>query len=370
MDAYDNGEIIMRILELLEGGNASIKTQSTVLTPKVVLKAEKIFNKFIKSFNEFLKNKQIPPIRKGRKLGSSAYAEKDIKVNPDKEYGDIDAQLIAPDNENIGHSQFAGYWNSLVDEFIKSGAVPYVDIKSQPGKPLFNIGPPSPAPAAPVSAFAAPDAPEPPPQVVQIDLIWHAKKLANWGAARATPEHNIKGLLTGNMWSTTGELLDLSIQHAGLQAKIMDKKRVPFSKKAGVQLVTIAIDPETWIYDVFKNEVQDMGINIEDAIVDPLLMQNTGVNADNVKIEILANGIIGMAKSFESNNMFGKGSLAKFTSAEDFLNKWWDHYQQKAIDSMNSKKYDKAVTPQAIARVKADKENIIKGLEIVKGYFK
>lgn len=350
MDENDNGEVIMRILELFEGGWDTTKTQSTVITPNVVIRAEKIVDNFISSFNKFLERKQLPPVRKGRKLGSSAYAEKDIKATPDKEYGDIDLQMVAPDTENIAHSQFTGYWNSLVDEFIKSGEVPYVDItESKPGHPIFEIGP---------------------DEHIQIDLIWHAEKLANWGAARATPEHNIKGLLTGNMWSTTGELLDLSIQHAGVQAKIMDKKRVPFSKRAGVQLVTISSDPETWIYDVFKNEVQDMGINIEDAIVDPLLMQNTGVNVDNVKIETLAKGIIGMAKSFENNNMFGKGSLTKFTSADDFLNKWWNHYQQKAIESMNATKYNKASTPNAIARAQADKEKITKGLETVKGYFK
>ncbi len=45
MDAYDDGEVIMRILELFEGGWDTTKTQSTVITPNVVIRAEKIVDK-------------------------------------------------------------------------------------------------------------------------------------------------------------------------------------------------------------------------------------------------------------------------------------------------------------------------------------
>lgn len=349
MDAYDNGETIMRILELFEGGWDTTKTQSTVITPAVVLKAESIVDKFITDFNNFLSKKGLPNVRKGNKLGSSAYAQTDLKRNPNKEYGDIDLQMIAPDVNDQPYNQFVNYWNTLADEFIKSGAAPYVDVsESKAGHPIFQIGP---------------------DEFIQVDFIWHEEKLSKWGAARATPEHNIKGLLTGNMWSTTGEILDMSIQHAGVQFKIVDRKRVPFSKKAGTQLVTISTDPETWILDIFKSEAKDLGLNPNDTYIDPLLMQNPGTNIEDVKIKNLANGIIGLARSFEQNDMFGQGSLEKFASAEDFLKQWWTQYESKALKSIASTKYDKAITPQAVARAEADREKILKGLEIVKGYF-
>lgn len=340
----------MRIQDLFEGGWDTTKTQSTTLTPGVVLRAEKIVDKFIADFNQFLAKKNLPQVRKGRKLGSSAYAEIDIQKEPNKEYGDIDLQMVAPDSEGGSHSQFSGYWNGLTDEFIKSGAVPYVDIgESKVGHPIFQVGP---------------------DEFVQIDFIWHAEKLSLWGATRATPQHGIKGLLTGNMYSTTGEIMDMSIQHAGVQLKVIDKQRVPFSKRSGTTLVTVSTDPETWLMDIFNHEAESMGINPKEAYIDPLLMQNQGVSVDNVKIEILANGIKGLARSFEKNNMFGQGSLTKFSSAEDFLQKWWNHYQGKALESIAAKKYDKAITPQAMARAQSDKEKIMQGLQMIKGFFK
>lgn len=339
----------MRLLELFEGGWDTTKTQATKLTPGIVLRAEKIVDKFISEFNNFLANKNLPPIRKGRKLGSSAYAELDIQKDPEKEYGDIDLQLVAQDTIGKSHSQFSGYWNNLVDEFIKTNAVPYVDIsESKPGHPIFKVGP---------------------NELVQIDFIWHEEPLEKWGATRATPEHGIKGTIYGNMWSTTGEILDMSVQHAGVQYKLLDKQRVPFGKRTGTKLVTVTTNPETWIMDVFNHEAESMGIDPGQAEIDPLLQDNQGLSLDNIKIEILAKGIKGLARSFEKNKMFGQGSLSKFSSADDFLNQWLAHFENKAQEAISATKYQKAQTPQAIARAESDKEKIMKGLELVKKYF-
>jgi hypothetical protein len=56
-------------------------------------------------------------------------------------------------------------------------------------------------------------------------------------------------------------------------------------------------------------------------------------------------------------------------SAQDFMNKFLQRYEEKAQIDIAGKKRDKAQTPDAIARANADREKIQKGLDMVKGYF-
>lgn len=350
MDASTNREIIMRINELLiEGGWDTTLTQQTVLKPAIVGQALKVVDKFVVDFNKFLKQKGVEPVARGRPTGSSAYHEKDIVSDPDKIYGDIDLQMIAPSIDSASYGQFATYWNNLADEFVKTGSTPYIDTsESKPGHPIVKIGP---------------------ADYVQVDFMWHEQKMAKWGATRVTPEHGVKGLLSGNMYSVTGELLDMSIQHAGVQLKVIDNQRVAFGKQKGTQTVTVTSTPETWIYDIFKYEAKQSGLDPASVKIDPLLKQNPGTNIDNVKISIMANGIKGLARSFEMNNMFKTSNLSKFNSADDFLSQWLARYEEKAMADVNAKKREKAATPQAIARAEDDKKKVLTGLETVKGYF-
>ena len=65
-----------------------------------------------------------------------------------------------------------------------------------------------------------------------------------------------------------------------------------------------------------------------------------------------------------------KGDLKNFSGSEDFLNKFWQRYQEKAMIDVQGKKRDKAQTPAAIARAESDKQKILQGLTTVQGYFK
>jgi len=67
--------------------------------------------------------------------------------------------------------------------------------------------------------------------------------------------------------------------------------------------------------------------------------------------------------------MFGKTDLANFSSAGDFLNKFWQRYEEKAMIDIQGKKRDKAQTPDAVARAEEDRKKILQGLKMVKGYF-
>jgi hypothetical protein len=173
------------------------------------------------------------------------------------------------------------------------------------------------------------------------------------------------------MYSVFGELLDMSIQHAGVQLKTQDGKHVPFSKHKNVEVQTITVDPEQFIIDVFKYEYEQITqrpFNTQ-TYVDPLLQKNPGTQIHDVKISSLVNGIKGFARSCQKNEMFGQGDLANFADAKDFVTKFWNRYEEKAMIDVAGKKRDKAQTPDAIARAQQDREKILSGLATVKGYF-
>lgn len=338
----------MRIKDIIfEGGWDTTKTQNTVLHPKIVGVALKVVDKFVTDFNAWLKQHGHPPVRRGRPTGSSAYHEIDRQQDPGKIYGDIDLQMIGAEQPGQTMAQFTAYWNKLADDFIHTANTPSVDAEdTKPGHPIFKIGK---------------------SDYVQIDFMWHPERLEKWGASRVTPEHGVKGLLMGNMFSAFGEILDLSIQHAGVQLKVQAGKHVPFSKQKGVEVITITTNPETYLYDTFMYLAKQAGVTRP--TIDPLLKQFPGNDVNDVKIQKIANGIKGFANSCETNKMFGQGALGNFRDADNFLHKFIDNYETKAMIDINSKKRDKAATPQAIARANQDREKVMQGLAMVKWYF-
>jgi len=330
-----------------EGGWDSTITQGTIIKPQVVQVALEVVKRFVQDFNAFLAEKDLAPVEMGRPTGSSAYHERDQEENPDKIYGDIDLQMIAQMQPGQTYGQFTSFWNQLSTEFIRTHQPSYIHVEeSKPGHPIVQIGKDS---------------------YVQVDFMWHEEKLRDWGATRVTPEHGVKGLLTGNMYSVFGELLDMSIQHAGVQLKVQNGERVPFSKQKDTQVVTVTIDPKNFILDVFKYLAAQQGI--ESPRVHPALKQHAGTDIANVKISSLVTGIKAFAASADMNDMFGQGDLREFSGAQDFIMKFWQRYQEKAMIDVQGKKRDKAQTPDAIARAEADRQKILQGLEQVKGYF-
>jgi hypothetical protein len=348
--AHDNGDLVMYELTRLkqgvnEGGWDTKKTQSTVIKPAVVALALNVIDKFTADFNRWLAAKNLGSVTRGRPTGSGTYYQQDTEENPDKIYGDIDLQMIAymPD-ENMTVNQYNSYWNNLAEQFIKETQPNYIDLEdTKPGHPIVQIGANN---------------------YVQVDFMWHPPHLAHWGAARTTPERGVKGLLMGNLFSALGQLLNLSIQHGGVQLKTIDGQQVSFSKQKGVKLQTISANPETFVLDILKYYAGD------NAQVDPLLAANPGIDSNNVKLASLVNAVKGLARSFELNGLYGKGVLADYKNANDFINKYITRYTEKAIADINSAKRSKAETPQAIARAEADRQAVQKGLNIVQGLFK
>jgi len=339
----------MHIFDIVkEGGWDTTVTQGTVIRPAVVKTVLGIVQQFVTDFNAWLEPKALGPVAMGRPTGSGAYHEQDQIENPEKVYGDIDLQMIAPAVEGLSYGQFTSFWNKQADEFVRSTTPKYVHPgESKAGHPIIKIG---------SDAY------------VQVDFMWHTQELSQWGAARVTPERGIKGLLTGNMYSVLGELLNMSIQHAGVQLKVSDGARVPFSKQKGTEVVTVTINPKTFIYDIFQYEAENI-LGNKTANIDNMLRQYPGNDISDVKISKLVTGIKGLANSFEQNDMFGKGNLSQFADANDFLNKFLSRYEEKAIIDINAAKRDKAETPEAKARAAEDKAKVQQGLNMVKSLF-
>jgi len=338
----------MRITDIVrEGGWDTTVTQGTVIKPAVVKHVLDIIQHFVKDFNRWLEPKNLGPVQMGRPTGSGAYHEQDQINDPEKVYGDIDLQMIGPPVEGASQGQFTNYWNGLADQFVKETKPNYVHpVESKVGHPIIKIG---------EDAY------------VQVDFMWHSPELSQWGATRVTPEHGVKGLLTGNMYSVLGELLGMSIQHAGVQLKTQNGQQVPFSKQKDIELHTLTKSPKTFIYDIFQYEATR--ILGKPANIDSLLRDNPGADINNMKISILVNGVKGLANSFEQNQMFGKGNLAGFANAQDFLAKFVQRYEEKALTDINAAKRDKAETPEARARAAADRAKVQQGLDMVKGLF-
>ena len=199
----------------------------------------------------------------------------------------------------------------------------------------------------------------------------HPVPLATWGRYRVTPERGVKGMLNGNMFSVLGEMLMMSIQHAGVQFKERGGQKLPYTKtRKDYNLVTLTTDVTHFVRDIFDHEYELItGRDPSTAKVDPLLANHPGSDLEDIKISNLVNAVKGLAGSFEANGMYGKGDLAGYANATDFLNKFWAIYEGKAMKDINASKRDKAETPEAKARAQADKDKILKGLKMVKGLF-
>jgi hypothetical protein len=304
----------MKINEIIvEGGWANPVTQNTKITPQVVAQAFKVLQNFIVKFNEFLKNKNVPPVELGKPAGSTTYYERDLKVNPTKEYGDIDINMFIPRIEGMSNNANADLFKTNLKEFCEGSA----DYQTENGtNVIFKLG----------------------NDYVQVDFITAYYENKAWSTALA-PEWNVKGVLCNSLYSSLGEVLNLSIGGGhGVQAKIQDGKIVPFRQNKDVQLVTVTNNPESWALDIAKF----LGCKN----IAPLLKQYPG-KLDEVRVSDMINSIKGITETLELNN---KGN------AQVLLQKIKQIYLGKIDKVVNSSKFDKAATPAAIEKAQHTKE--------------
>jgi hypothetical protein len=310
------------------GGWAKTITQDVKLTPSVAKKALANMPKFEKDFNAYLKTQDLAPIRIGKPIGSTAYLEKDLKSNPDKEYGDIDIIFSMPRIPDTTESKNQSIYKKAVVDFIKDEKPSYIyDGGNENGTNItVSVG----------------------DEWVQVDLVAAFHETEDWTTHRMTPEHNLKGALVGFLYSSLSELLNVSIGTSGVQVKHVGDEIVPFKKLKVDKVSTITTDIGTFALDVFKY--------LGGTKVDPLLKSNPGMKRESIKFTDLANAVKGLGKSFELSGMYGTGHLKHIESYDDFISKIKETYLGKAEEASNASKFNKAASDNAIKKANDTKE--------------
>jgi len=336
----------MKIHEFItEGGWVDTATQQTILTPAIVKEALQVAKQFTIDFNRYLSAKDIPLVKMGEPTGSSAYYDID---KPDKEYGDIDLQMIAPDTDKT-HAETVKLYKSLLIDFVNTVTPSYIYKEGTNSNGII---------------VKIKD------DFVQIDLLWTVQELHDWSRWRVTPEQGVKGLIYGNMYSSLGEIMNLSIQAAGVQMKVKDGQPVNFQKSRKVDEVrTLGTDIEMFGYDILKAIYADVNGSSNGLKISDSLKKNHGLKKSKVKVIDLANTIKALADSFELNDLFGKHVLRDHSSKEEFLQTFLTHFIKKADASANSSKFNKATSPEALAKVQRVRDQISSGVNLVKSAF-
>ncbi len=323
------------------GGWQNTITQKTKLTPAIVRLTLTMLDLFIDEFNIFLKSKNLAPVTIGHTVGSSAYYNVDSAIT---EYGDIDVQIIVPDDNEKTASQITNYYNNLVSEFITFVKLPYIYEGSiDHGHPIFQI----------VDSH------------VQVDLLWNTQRLSKWGRWRVTPQRGVKGLIIGNLFSTLGEIMNMSLQSAVLM-KIKDGEPVNYQRTRKFDdVIEISHDIEHFGIDILKFVYESVNKPSDGLLIDSELEQYPGLKIDNVQIIDIVHMISGLRKSFGDNDLYGKFNLKEYDTEDQFVGRFIQHYIGKANIAKTSAKLLKATGTSELAKVDELRNKIDNGVRLV-----
>ena len=326
----------MRAHEIIsEGGWASSKTQSTVLTPALLQRVVRYLQSQIEPrFNAWLNSKNIPAVKFGRPVGSGTYYERHLKTDPQKQYGDIDIQFIIPKLDTKSTNESRQFYYDLIKQYGDSTGA----YETDNGK---NI----------VINISADD-------YVQVDLISLFSDLVNWSTV-LTPPEGVKGVLSASLYSALAEALNISVSDLGIQIKTSNNQVVPFSKQKDVNLVTITTNPSNWAIDLVKF----LGCTK----LHPILAKYPGMK-DEITINQILGSIIGIAKTLELNDRLS-ATGKNYSSAENLITTISKIYLDKIDKVINSSKFNKATTPEAQALAEKTKKVLFTGSRHIANLF-
>jgi hypothetical protein len=332
---------------LTEGGWEDTLTQQTKLTPAVVQTALKTTEQLVNDFNKYLKKQKVNLVKMGAALGSTAYHEVD---DPETEYGDIDLQMIAPEMDGMTGYQLSKFYNDHLDAFLNAAKPAYYHDRGKPnlGHPILKIGD---------DAY------------VQVDMLWTTEGMSQWDRYRKTPMRGVKGLITGNLFSTLGEVINMSLQTAVLM-KIKDGEPINYQRgRKPDKVVEVTRDIENFGLDILKFVYKAVYGNLKGLKVNDMLKQHPGVNTADIQINDIAKTVMGLFQGFEDNDLYGKYNLKDYKNKTDLKRTYLAHYLAKADRAGKGAKLDKAETPEELAKVDELRDKIAKGVKIVKQAF-
>jgi hypothetical protein len=329
----------MRYKSLLrEGGWATTATQNTQIKPVTIQHTMHMLRELVTQFNMWLTQNypDVGQVQVTTPTGSGYYHLTD---HPDKEYGDIDVQMLAENPWKQGHASYTANWNSLWDVWAKQTQPEELDHElGKPGHPFLKV---------------------PDHGLVQVDFMWQEPEKQLWGLVRSVPPPGIKGLIHGNMFSVLAQIMGMSMQYGGVQVKTQHGEPVSFSKQKDVTLHTITHDPHRMFWDLLEFV---SGKPVSQLHMNGLIQNTPGIRLPRTDVVDMIEGIKGLAQAFEDNQLFGTKYLRSYQNAQEFLNAFWKLYEKKAQDELTNPKRLKAETPAAKERAARDIASIKKGL--------
>lgn len=319
-----------------EGGWSNAATQSTRLVPATVKKALALLPAFESALNAYLEVHGFPAVSISHPVGSTAYVDRDLEQNPDKEYGDVDVLVVLQPVLGMSESKAATAYQQMFAHFIKHESPEFVfrqnDVTGQ--NVIFKVGH---------------------DEYVQVDLVKAFVDAAEWARYRTTPEYGIKGALIGFLYSALAETLHLSIGQLGVQFKKKAGELVKFRTLKPDTVGTISRDFEMFGLHTAEWLVKQMNPKIKKVEIHPALSARPGMRYAEVRIADLAEVVKGIALTLELNGVLGSGHLKDYPTAESLVREVKSVYLEKCMDAASSSKFDKAETPDAKAKAEATK---------------
>lgn len=327
-------------VRLNEGGWATVKTQGTAITPKIIGSVVKVIQKISKEFNEHLRELDLPSLDFIKPIGSGTWWSDDQINNPNKEYGDVDFLVAYPTlkltekGEREDEIATVKLYNRELLMLLEVDKFEDVDVKeskavsTDSGLKLI----------VKVPTESQKDG------WVQVDLVVTHKEYSDWTAFRMTPIRNVKGFVLGNLYSSFGEVLDLSIQVRGVRAKFDGEVMKPYSKRTGVEDRMISANSESFMVDICKFFWEQSGT--DKPFKQTSIEKWKGMDKKSPKFEDLIDGIKLAASTLSQLGEFG--TTIKYKSESEFLKAVVNRYEKKMMTAYNSPKFNKAESPAAI----------------------
>ena len=302
--------------------NYSDETSKTKLTPAVVSEALDVLALFESRYNDWVHDHDLDTsLHIEGPAGSTTYYLRDLRDNPEREYGDIDIDVsIVPDYDKTNAQRFAEYRRNIV-AFIET-----TKWRTDNGVNIII---------------------ETSHGAVQVDLMFVYFQNSEWTEI-LHPEYNIKGVVSASIMSSFAKVFDLSFGAHGIQVKLLNGKPIPFNKRPpDSKLVTISVDPYMWGQDVVEFfHVLDRGSSLPLDIID-----HPGFQFEQ-RCNDLIDTIIDVVNAFERYGLCG------VKSADRHLIKIGQELAKKIDDAINSSKFDKASTPEQIEKAERTKQHI------------
>jgi len=330
---------------LREGGLKLAPEHRSELNPQTVIQVEKKYLSFIGSFNRWLESKDYKPVEPIGLTGSATYAPEDSQdeTRSGVTYGDVDYLVSFPveySESELGsrrkqESESVRVYTDLMREYMLASSPPEVDTEKtlkSGSSPLMVI-------------IRLPNE-----KYVQVDTVVTHPSYQEWMKGRYTPERGVKGYITGNLYKALGDYLTLTIGTEGVIARYKDGSKVSSKVRSGVSFKSVSTDFGRFLMDIASFMTKG------EFTPDPLLTQNPGMDPGSVSVASLAKGIVGLARTLESEGVV--------VSADEMLSKIYESFTSGIEDNV-SRKASRDITQQQqekLLKINQDQSRIVKDI--------